>query len=707
MSLTFLVPLFLLGVAGIVVPIVLHLTRRRRRQVVMFPSLMFLERIPFQEHRRRRIQHWFLLALRALALALLAVAFARPFLDDANLTGAGATGPEEVVVLLDRSYSMEVGSQWERAVSEARSVFGGMGPLDRASLVAFSRGAQVVLRSTSDPARLRGALDTLSPGSGTTRYGPALRVAQTILEESNLPSGRVVLVSDFQRVGWVGDEGVRIPAGTRVDPVMVRDEIGENVQVMDVTLARESDSGRERVTPTVRVARQGGSGPVEISLSLEVDGQEIQTRTVRLDSDGAASVVFAPFTLSAPHTRGTVRVPADDVEADDAHHFVVSPGSATSVVVVEGRGATRDASLYLRRALETSDEGRFRVRTRRDDGVRPADLQGTDVLILNDTRLDGASAERIRGFVTDGGGVLAVLGESASWPASAADVLPGVLGPVEDRLDTRGGRLGFVEYGHPVFEVFQGPRRGDFSGARFFRARRFSAADSSRIVARFNDGSVAMAELLLGRGTMMVWTSTLDSFWNDLALQPVFLPFVHRLADHLSGRAEMMPWFTTGQLLNLDDPEAMESAGLASPGAAGLSPASEQVVLAPSGETSRIPPMEGPRYLALEERGFYVIRPPGVDPERPFAVAVNVDLTESSREALDPGELVAQITAPAADAAPGPSLESAELRREDQERRQSLWRYLLVAAFALLLLETVWSNWVSRRVVGTPGAASG
>jgi hypothetical protein len=206
---------------------------------------------------------------------------------------------------------------------------------------------------------------------------------------------------------------------------------------------------------------------------------------------------------------------------------------------------------------------------------------------------------------------------------------------------------------------------------------------------------------------MMVWTSTLDSFWNDLALQPVFLPFVHRLADHLSGRAEMMPWFTTGQLLNLDDPEAMESAGLASPGAAGLSPASEQVVLAPSGETSRIPPMEGPRYLALEERGFYVIRPPGVDPERPFAVAVNVDLTESSREALDPGELVAQITAPAADAAPGPSLESAELRREDQERRQSLWRYLLVAAFALLLLETVWSNWVSRRVVGTPGTASG
>ena len=76
-----LVPLFLLGLAGVVVPIVLHLTRRQRRNVVQFPSLMFLERIPYQEQRRRRIHYWFLLSLRALALALVAIAFARPFFE--------------------------------------------------------------------------------------------------------------------------------------------------------------------------------------------------------------------------------------------------------------------------------------------------------------------------------------------------------------------------------------------------------------------------------------------------------------------------------------------------------------------------------------------------------------------------------------------------------------------------------------------------
>ena len=64
MSLALLVPLFLLGLAGVVVPIVLHLTRRQRRNVVHFPSLMFLEGIEIPSRRRRRIRHWLLLALR-------------------------------------------------------------------------------------------------------------------------------------------------------------------------------------------------------------------------------------------------------------------------------------------------------------------------------------------------------------------------------------------------------------------------------------------------------------------------------------------------------------------------------------------------------------------------------------------------------------------------------------------------------------------
>ena len=149
MSLAFLVPLFLLGIAGVVVPIIVHLTRRQRRNVVAFPSLMFLEKIPFQEQRRRRIQHWFLLSLRALALTLLAVAFARPFFR-APALAAVTSGAREVVVLLDRSYSMGYGDRWDRAKAAATDVIDSLGPEDLATIIFFDSGAEAGPRSTTD-----------------------------------------------------------------------------------------------------------------------------------------------------------------------------------------------------------------------------------------------------------------------------------------------------------------------------------------------------------------------------------------------------------------------------------------------------------------------------------------------------------------------------------------------------------------------------
>ncbi len=80
MPIGFLVPAFLAGLAALVVPLVLHLRHRERRKPRPFPSLMFLARLPIRTERQRRITDWPLLLLRALAVALLVFAFARPFL---------------------------------------------------------------------------------------------------------------------------------------------------------------------------------------------------------------------------------------------------------------------------------------------------------------------------------------------------------------------------------------------------------------------------------------------------------------------------------------------------------------------------------------------------------------------------------------------------------------------------------------------------
>ena len=62
---SFLAPAFFLGLGAIAIPILVHLIQREKKRVVEFPSLMFVQRIPYQSVRRRRIRHWFLLVWRS------------------------------------------------------------------------------------------------------------------------------------------------------------------------------------------------------------------------------------------------------------------------------------------------------------------------------------------------------------------------------------------------------------------------------------------------------------------------------------------------------------------------------------------------------------------------------------------------------------------------------------------------------------------
>src|SRR6476620_5857706 len=120
---SFLAPLFLIASAAIAIPIFVHLIQRERKRVIQFPSLMFIQKIPYQSVQRRRLRHLFLLAMRAAAILLIVGAFARPFFPQGAAAAMAAVGgSREVVILLDQSASMGYMDQWTRAKAEASGV---------------------------------------------------------------------------------------------------------------------------------------------------------------------------------------------------------------------------------------------------------------------------------------------------------------------------------------------------------------------------------------------------------------------------------------------------------------------------------------------------------------------------------------------------------------------------------------------------------
>jgi aerotolerance regulator-like protein/VWA domain-containing protein len=683
---SFLTPLFLLALAGLAVPVIIHLIQRERKNVVQFPSLMFLQRIPYQSVQRRRIRNWPLLLLRLAALALIVAAFARPFFRRAELAAAGAGGAREVVILIDNSYSMGYGDRWSRATAAARDAIEQVGPSDRATIVFFSSSGEVALKSTPDRSRLNAAVSTGKPGSGATRYGPALKLAGSIASESSLPNRQVIMVSDFQRSGWQGAEGVRLPDGVELIPRAITDSSTSNLSVTPVSLQRATFSEQDRVTVTGGVTNHSSAPASNVELSLEIDGRAVQTERVSIEPNSSASVSFAPFTPAARNTRGTVRIASDKLPLDNAFNFVVSPKQAIRIIIAERPGAPRETSLYLLRALALGETPPFDIVTRSIDSISTEDLQRASVVVLNDAPVAQLTAERLGAFVARGGGLLIAMGSRATWPAGtgAADILGATLGQPIDRTTGQAARLGALEYGDPIFEAFRAPRSGDFSGARFYSYRAVTPAKDGQVLARFDDGAPALVARRVGNGRVLLWTSSLDLQGNDLPLKAVFLPFVHRMVTTLASYTERPSWLTVGDVLE---------AGRAAPVPGAARQVQPRVVLTPSGERVMLDG-EGPDVLELTEQGFYEVRAQGRDSAPPMTVASNVDLSESDLTPMDPEEVKAGVLGRAGGAVPpGTNVSTTD---QEQEKNQRVWWYLLFAGIVILGLETLVGNRISR-----------
>lgn len=702
----FLAPAFLAGLAALSIPVFIHLINRERKEVVPFPSLMFLQKIPYRSVRRQKLRHILLLTLRCLALAIVVAAFARPFLRrDKVSTSPAAAGARELVVLVDRSYSMGYGDRWQRAIEAARHAVASVGATDRATIVAFDETAAAVTPPTSSQATLSSALGALRVGAEGTRYGPALKLAAQILAGSNLPRREVVLVSDFQRRGWARPDEAKLPPTVRFTPVDVGGDPAAlpDLGLTSVSLQRSDSGARDQVIVAARVTNTGAAA-VDLPMTLAINGRDDETQSVNVPAHGAAQVRFARIAIPSGTSSGIVRLGAVAASAnrltiDDRFYFTVSPDAEISVLVLEPPSARPSQSLYLRRALEIGDRPSFRVDVKPASAFVPADLAGRSLVVLDEVGPPGGeTGARLRAFVQSGGGVLVVAGDrfpgvSGEWTA----VMPGGVGAVVDRSADAGATLAWVDYGHPVFELFNAPHSGDFSSARFLRYRALSVradsasrADSTppRVLARFDDGSAALVERQLGSGRIAVWGSTIDAFWNDLPLQPVFLPFVHELAKYEGRFNDERPWFTAGDVLDLSRHAELTTAS------GRRTPAGGVLVESPSGARTRYE-SSASALVPLHEQGLYEIRDEHAAPGTGRRVAVNVDPAESELARLDTAELRSAITNGAGMQTAGARVVDAP-SREEQEKRQTLWWYLLAMAGVLLAAETMLSNRLSR-----------
>src|SRR5262249_44023034 len=151
--------------------------------------------------RQQILKNLLLMLLRLGILAFLVGAFARPYFTQQSKANPLTGQSRNVIMLLDNSYSMRYGTNFDKLRTEANKRIDGLGLNDRMALVAFNDSSSILAMPTSDKNQLKAAVSTLEPSYGGTRFYEAFNVAERLLGQ--VGGGKeLVMISDFQRVGW-------------------------------------------------------------------------------------------------------------------------------------------------------------------------------------------------------------------------------------------------------------------------------------------------------------------------------------------------------------------------------------------------------------------------------------------------------------------------------------------------------------------------
>ena len=666
---SFLNPLFLLGLAAVAVPVIVHLVRRTRAPRIEFPSLMFVRRIPQRTIRRRRMQNWLLFALRCLAFMLLVFAFVRPYF------GAGQAdtnrGQRANVILLDNSFSLRYGDRFEQAKRRARALIDETRGNEPTALVTFGQGYEAQSRFTTDTGRLKASLDGVKPGSDATDYVQALRGAEGLFKETAAADKRIVLISDFQAAGRnEAEASYRLPSDIKLVTIDVGEQNSPNLAITDVGLQPLTYQAKYDDRLTARIANFGDDEKAGVRVEFQLNDHTEGVREIKVAARDATTVEFTGFNLNEGVNRGVILIEGDKFPFDNRFNFTLRRAEQMKALAIETATRGRSESFYLRNALTTGENLPFNLEIKTAGSVNPADLGAYRVIILNDAPVNQAMAQALTKFVEGGGGL--VIGAGPHTDPAAFNQVFQNLAPakLEAAVRLTGGDyvvMSEIKTDHPIFEVFK--RSGRLATARVSGYVRATARDGAGVIARFEDGSPALIEATRGGGKLLLFTSTFDASWNDLPLTPIYLPLVRQMTRHL-GEHEERAWNLVGETFT------------AAPAKDGTPPA----VDAPNGEriTDRKQTSDGELIVAAREPGFYRLRYAG---NSDFA-AVNLDGKESDLTRLDVEAFVTATTGADPKAVAGAAAKE-RLSKEEIESRQRVWRLLLIAALLLFITEAV------------------
>ena len=389
---SFINPIYLIAAAGALIPIIIHLTRKRRAKKMQFSSLLFLKASPRELIKKRRLRDLILLIIRSVILALLALAFARPFFPKDKVQINLGEEEKSIVMLIDNSYSMSYGSSFEKLRKETLDLIDKTGSGDEISLVLFSDPAKQLIPFSMDKGHIKNTLNiNLKPSYRTTDYYKSLQLGEELLKEAQNPQRVIMMISDFQDYGF-GSQFYQWQLNPEITfvPVRITPENIDNTLINNFNL-KQSKSKNKAAEFRAELIRNSKSENQEITCELNINNE--QKVSHRINPEHTNFAFFQQYDLRRGNYTGFIKIDDDNLEPDNKLFFTFEVTDLPQILCIDGKPREKhNDSFFFRSAFSIGDQSIFSFSANNTSKLIPVNTPlhsfANYILIINNHNLN-------------------------------------------------------------------------------------------------------------------------------------------------------------------------------------------------------------------------------------------------------------------------------------------------------------------------------
>lgn len=664
-------PLFLVALASLAIPIIIHLFHFRRFKKVYFTNVRFLKEVKEETSSRSRLRNILVLLARLFALASLVLAFAQPFISRDEQV---QKGEKSVSIFVDNSFSMDALSQdvalIDKAKQRAREIVEAYQEADRFQILTMDlEGRHQRMVSKEDALAL---IEEIERTPAVQPLSNIITRQQQVLEREGNDNRILYLISDFQRS--IVDVQNYADTSAQVNFIPLQAVQERNISIDSAWFESPVQMMQQPNLMVVQVRNNSPEDAENIRLSVRYEGQ---TKPVGTLSIPAQSIVRDTVNINIERTgwhEAELAITDFPIQFDDRYFTTFYVAEEINVLAINEDRPNR----YLNALIGGLDY--FRVDNQQRQQLDYSTFSNYELIVLNDLNdISSGLAFALKNYVEEGGNLLLFPGRNANISAYRS-FLSGFPANVPEVFETVERQVSQVNTEEFVFQDVFENRSANLKLPKSQGNFRFSRSSSlpERILLTYRDGSSYLSTYSFGEGNLYLSAAPLSEEYNDLVNNAeIFVPMVFKMA--ISGGGKRPIAYTIGQDAVLQ--------------ARHQSTRSEIVYKLKGTEEEFIPQQRvvGAKVFLstldqLKEAGLYeLFLEPGETLEQ---YAFNYNRQESQLDYFAPGELQDYI---------GPNINVLEVENRRiltatiEERSQGLvlWRWCLILALVFLGIEVL------------------